>query len=132
MNRIDFTLPSIGILELREVEGLVWIEDGYLVLEVKNKLLGLVDEDLQVIKIEPTALREVYLHQRPFKDRLVLVPKKRELLDAIPGKHVNDVRLRIWKTKRRQIQKLISEFDTLKGRLAERAAERAAESVQQD
>ena len=107
MNRIDFTLPSVGVMELREVEGMVWLEDGLLTIEVKHKLLGLVDEESETVKIEQSALADIYLKTGWFKDRLVLVPKKRDLLDIIPGKHVNDVRLRIWKTKRRQVEQLV-------------------------
>jgi len=110
MNRIKFTLASVGLLELMEVEGIVWIEDGFLVLEIKQSLAGLVDTDNEVVKIEPSALNDIFIQRRWFKDRLVLVPKKRELLDVIPGKHVNDVRLRIWRTKRSEVENLIEEF----------------------
>lgn len=108
MNRIPFTLPDVG---LREIEGMVWIEEGYLVIQLSNKLLGLIDEDRDIIKVEPTALLDVDIKKRPFKDRLVITPKKHDLLDAIPGKHANDVQLRIWKTKRRELQRLV--FDLL-------------------
>jgi len=110
MNRIKFTLPSVGLLELTEVEGVVWVEDGFLVLEIKQSLAGLVNTDSEVVKIEPDALKEIYLQRRLFKDRLVLVPKKTDLLNAIPGKHISDVQLRIWRTKRFQIERLIEEF----------------------
>ena len=107
MNRIEFTLPDVG---LREIEGFVWFEDGHLMLEINNKLLGLVDAETDVIKIEPNALTDIYIKHRPFKDRLVLEPKKRDLLDAVPGKHANDVQLKIWKTKRKQVVQLVAEF----------------------
>jgi len=61
MNRIKFTLPSIGLMELREVEGMVWIEDDLLVVEVSHKLIGLWDEQVETVKIEPSALRDIYL-----------------------------------------------------------------------
>ena len=111
MNRIEFTLPDVG---LREIEGFVWIEDGYLVLEVTDKLLGLVDTDQNVIKIEPNALTDLSIKYRPFKDRLILSPKKIDLLEAVPGKHANDVQLKIWKTKRRQVMELVAEFKAIK------------------
>jgi len=104
MNRIEFTLPDVG---LREIEGMVWFEDGFIVLEVKNKLLGLIDEERDLIKIEPGALRDIYVARRPFKDRLVLVPKKVDLLEAVPGKHANELRLKVWVTKRKQLDRLI-------------------------
>ena len=111
MNRIAFTLPDNG---LREIEGLVWIEDGFLMIEVKNKLLGLIDEDTNLIKIEPGALGDVYIKRRPFKDRMVLVPRKRELLDAMPGKHVNEVSLKIWNRRRSQVLEMVAELRAMK------------------
>ena len=107
MNRIEFTLPDVG---LREIEGFVWIEDGYLILEVTDKLLGLVDADSNLIKIEPNALTDLHIKYRPFKDRLVLSPKKVDLLEAVPGKHASNVQLKIWKTKRKQVMELVAEF----------------------
>ena len=111
MNRIEFTLPDVG---LQEIQGLVWFEDGYLMIEVNNKLLGLVETDSEVIKIEPNALRDIYIRHRLFKDRLVLEPKKSDLLDALPGKHANDVQLKIWRSKRSQVNRLIADFIAFK------------------
>ena len=110
MNRLEFTLPDVG---LREIEGLVWVEDGFLVIQMSNKLFGLVDEDKELIKIEPSALRDIRIQKRPFKDRLVLAPKRHDLLDAIPGNHANDVRLKIWRTKRNQTEQLIIDVKAL-------------------
>jgi len=104
MNRIEFTLPDVG---LREIEGMVWFEDGFIVLDVKNKLLGLIDEERDLIKIEPGALSDIYVARRLFKDRLVLVPKKYDLLQAVPGKHANELRLKVWVKKRKQLNRLI-------------------------
>jgi hypothetical protein len=115
MNRIKFTLPGIGMMELREVEGLVWMEDDLLVIEVKHKLLGILDEETETVKIEPSALNDVYIKTGLFKDRLVLVPKKRDLLEVVPGKHINDVRLRIWRSKRRQTRQLVSDCLSVSG-----------------
>ena len=119
MNRIAFTLPNVGIMELHEVEGIIWLEDGFLVIQVKRKLLGMMEDEPEMVKIEPSALRDIYLKRRMFKDRLVLVPKKRDLLDSLPGKHVSDVRLRIWRSKRGQVEQLIR--DCLRAMLPENA-----------
>jgi hypothetical protein len=106
LNRIPFTLPDVG---LRELEGMVLVDDEFLVVHLTNKLLGLVDEDTDVIKIEPGAIQDIRIQRRPFKDRLIITPKKHELLDIIPGKHANDVRLRIWKTQRQNLDLLLLE-----------------------
>jgi hypothetical protein len=111
MIRIPFTLPDVG---LREIEGMISIEDEFIVLDLSDKLLGLVDLDEKTIKIEPAALREVRLQRRPFKDRLILVPKKKALLDAVPGKHASDVRLRIWRTQRSETERLLVTIEALR------------------
>lgn len=106
MTRIPFTLPDVG---LREIEGMVWVDDEFLVIQLTNKLLGLVDEETDVIKIEPTAIQDIRIQRRAFKDRLVITPKKHELLDIVPGKHANDVQLRIWKRHRQNLDRLVLE-----------------------
>lgn len=111
MIRIPFTLPDVG---LREIEGMISIEDEFIVLDLSDKLLGLVDLDEKTIKIEPAALREVRLQRRPFKDRLILVPKKKALLDAVPGKHASEVRLRIWRTQRSETERLLVTIEALR------------------
>ena len=88
---------------------MVWVEDEFLVIQLTNKLFGLIDEDTDVIKIEATAIHDIRIQRRPFKDHLIITPKKHELLDLIPGKHANDVRLRIWKTQRSNLDRLLLE-----------------------
>lgn len=111
MNRIEFTLPDVG---LREIEGMVWVEDGFLNIQLSNKLLGIVDEDVNLIKIEASALVDIRLKKRPFKDRLIIIPKRRDLLEAIPGKHANDVQLRIWRNKRADVERLLVEVAAIR------------------
>ena len=111
MIRIPFTLADVG---LREIEGMISVEDEFIVLDLSDKLLGLVDLDQKTIKIEAAALESVRLQRRPFKDRLILTPKKRDLLDAVPGKHATDVRLRIWKTQRSQTEQLLVTIEVLR------------------
>lgn len=119
MIRVPFTLPDVG---LREIEGMVGVEDGFVTIELTNKLLGLIDEDREIIKIEPGALREVRLQRRPFKDRLILAPKKRDLLDLIPGKHPTDIQLRIWRTSRRDTEQLLVAIEALRLRSGSESA----------
>lgn len=110
MNRVAFTLPDVG---LREVRGLVYIEEGYLVLQIKNALLGVLDAEKDTFKIEPGALEEVRIKRGFFKDRLVLTPKKADLLDAVPGEHRSAVELRVWRKYRQDLERLVEEFDEL-------------------
>ncbi|GAB5518018.1 MAG: hypothetical protein RhofKO_02690 [Rhodothermales bacterium] len=110
MNRIAFTLPEVG---LREVKGLVYIDEGFLVIQVKNVLLGLVDEEKDTIKVEPPALVSVHIKRGLIWDRLVIRPKKMDLLDIVPGDHKNTVELRVLRKYRRDLERLVDEYDAV-------------------
>lgn len=110
MNRIKFTLPDVG---LREVKGLVYVHDGHLVLEVEDAIVGLVDTDKTTIEIEPEAVKRLYVKPGLFKHKLVIEPYGPELLDALPGQHARAAELRIWRTERPAIDSLIDEFESL-------------------
>lgn len=111
MTRITFTLPDVG---LREIRGMVYVADGYLVLTIKNALLGMLDVDEEVVKIEPGALEDIWIKRGLFRDRLVLQPKGMELLDLIPGEHRVAVKLRVWRTYRQELERLIEEYEALR------------------
>lgn len=111
MNRISFTLPDVG---LREIKGLAYVEDDYLVLRVENALLGLIDQEAEVVKIEPSALQSVEHRRGIFRDRLVLRPKQPTLLDVIPGDHVTSVELRVPRKERPILEALLDEYAALR------------------
>lgn len=106
MARIPFTLPDVG---LREVRGSVYLTESFLILELEDSLLGEWDKDLTTIEIEPAVLAEIRLDRRLFRDRLVLRPTSRTLLDAVPGNHAREVALEIWRWRRDDVIRLISE-----------------------
>ena len=111
MNRLAFTLPEVG---LREVKGFVYVDDGYLVLEIQNALLGVLDVDKELIKIKPNALADLRIKRGLFVDRLVLMPKRPELLTLVPGDHRKTVDLRVWRKYRGELEDLIEDFEALK------------------
>jgi hypothetical protein len=111
MKRIPFTLPDIG---LREIRGEIYLTDSFLVLEIEDALLGEWDQDLKTIEIEPSALLEIRLERRLFKDRLALRPVARDLLEAVPGKHAREVVLEIWMKHRSAVVDLV---DGVRGRI---------------
>jgi hypothetical protein len=110
MNRIPFALPDVG---LREIRGLVYLEDDFLVLRIKNAVLGLVGEKKDLIKIEPKALRDLRIERGLFRDRLVIRPKRADLLDAVPGEHPSAVTLRVGRKHRSDLMRLVDDFETL-------------------
>ncbi len=110
MNRIPFTLPDVG---LRELRGMVYIDEGFLVLRLKDALLGILDEEKRRIEIEPGALEELRVEWRLFKDRLILQPRSTTLLDTIPGEHRVAVELRVWRKYRVDLMQLVEEYKAL-------------------
>lgn len=107
MNRVAFTLPDVG---LREVKGMVYVDEGFLILKVQSAIAGLVDEQKDMIKIEPTALQELSIKRGVFRDRLVIQPKSVELLELVPGDHPSAVELRVWTKYRKDLERLVDEF----------------------
>jgi hypothetical protein len=106
MTRIPFTLPDVG---LREIRGSVYLTESFLILELEDALLGEWDKDVKTIEIEPAALVEIWLDRRLFRDRLVLRPTSRTLLDAVPGNHVREMSMQVWRWHRGDVSRLISE-----------------------
>jgi hypothetical protein len=110
MNRIEFTLPDVG---LREIRGMVYLEDGYLVLKVEDALMGEFDVDEHIIKVEPQALKYVRMRTGLLRDRLVIKPKRAKLLDLVPGKHTSTLELRVRRRDRENLEDLVEAFRAL-------------------
>ncbi len=107
MNRVAFTLPDVGV---REVKGMVYVDDGYLVIKVESAIAGLIDTEKDLVKIEPSALETLEIKRGIFRDRLVVKPKGMELLELIPGNHASAVELRVWTKYRNDLQAVVNDF----------------------
>ena len=107
MKSIPFTLPELNG-GLTEITGRLYEEEEFLVLDVETALLGEFDKEGQVIKIEPAALRDIELDKGVFKDKLRLWPKKRTLLEALPGNYKGEVPLSIWKKHRSDVEEILA------------------------
>jgi hypothetical protein len=107
IGRIPFTLPDDGF---DEIEGLVYLDDGHLVLDLQSKFLGLGKGDRRVIKVAPTALHDVALDTGLVRDKLRLLPRRLDLLEAVPGKHPREVALRIYRKHRPWTEDLVDEL----------------------
>lgn len=110
MTRVSFTLPDVG---LREIKGMAFVQDGALVLHIEDSLLGMVDTTRSVVRIEPDALLDVSMKRGWFRDRLVIEPKRAEVLDAVPGNHRVALELRVWRTQRPDLERLVEECERL-------------------
>lgn len=92
---------------------MAYVEDGFFVLKIQDSLLGMLDAETDILKIEPGALKKVYIKRGLIGDRLVLEPRRAELLDAIPGEHTVAVELRVRRKYRQELEALVDAFDTL-------------------
>lgn len=110
MNRIPFHLKDQGLSEIR---GIVYVEDRFLVLRVRTSLLGLVDTDSDELRLDPQALAEVRHKRGLLRDRLMIKPVRVELLDALPGDHLDYVVLKVWRKYRRKLAQLLDEFEAV-------------------
>ena len=108
MTRISFTLPDVG---LREIKGMAYVDDdGWLVLKLEDGIAGILDVQTKEVRVEPGALEDVEIRHGLFRDRLVLRPRKPALLDAIPGAHRVSVDLRVSRKQRADLERLLDEI----------------------
>lgn len=107
MESIPFQLPDTN-MGMTENTGLVYLDDEFLVFDLQRGLSGVTKSETRTIKIEPAALAGVRFNRGTLKDALYFRPKKRELLDAMPGDHEVEVKLRIAKRHRRASERLAS------------------------
>ncbi len=127
LSPIPFRVPDEG---LREIKGHVYLEDEeFLVFDVQNALVGEFDTKRQVIKIAPRALKEVDLSEGRFRDRLHVRPRNRDLLEAMPGSHKDELELKIRRKYRDQLVRLTYELARLRSRDAAPGDEHASAEV---
>lgn len=110
LTRVPFTLPDVG---LREIKGMAYVEDAWLVLRMEDTLLGIIDADRKEVRIDPAALEDVHVRHGLFRDRLVLVPRRADLLDEIPGEHRVSVDLRVPRRHRADLERLCDDVCAL-------------------
>lgn len=114
---IPFKLPDVG---MREISGEVYVEDEtFLVFAVEDALIGEFDRERQVIKVELRALDDLYLERGTFSDRLCIRPKKRDLLQVMPGKHERELKLKLRKKYRDEAARLVDGVKWLQAKAQE-------------
>jgi hypothetical protein len=84
VDRIPFKVPSAN-LGVTEIDGLVYLDDVFLILEVASGISGGVRKEQQVIEVDPRALDDIWFKQGVVRDRLILKPTKRDLFRVMPG-----------------------------------------------
>lgn len=102
---VSFKCSDVG---LREIKGVLYIEnDEFLVLDVQDALVGEFDRKKQLIKVAPRALADLRLVEGRRNDRLYIRPRQRDLLEAMPGTHSEELELKVSRKHREDVERLI-------------------------
>ena len=114
LKSIPFQLPDADY-GLTEVTGLLYLEeDEFLVFDVQTGLPGGTSKEQQVIKVELAALAALRLERSAFGDRLYVQPKTSALLEAMPGTHQEELKLKLRRRHRADAEQLVYEARRLK------------------
>ena len=92
-----------------EAQGTVRMEEEFLVFNIQMITMGMFKQPAETIKIELVALSDIRIEKRIFRDRLYIRPKTNKLLEAIPGKHLGEVKLLVWRKYRTSTLSLIDD-----------------------
>lgn len=102
-----------------EISGLLSLEEEFVVFDVRVKKWGLFDEPPEKVKAEFGLIDTIRLDRGIFKDHIFIIPKRSDLLKAVPGTHRGELKLKVAKRYWEQAQKLVEEVVERKRRPAE-------------
>jgi len=92
-----------------EAQGTVRVEEEFLVFNIQMITMGMFKQPAETVKIELAALSDIRIEKRIFRDRVYIRPKTNMLLEAIPGKHLGEVKLLVWRKHRTSALSLIDD-----------------------
>jgi hypothetical protein len=107
MNRVPFSLPDVGF---REIRGLAFVDDEFLVLKIEDSFAGFADKNTHVIKMLPSALEDVSVRRGLASDRMIIRPKRSELLDIVPGQHASALELKVKKKHAADLERVLADY----------------------
>ena len=93
-----------------EAKGLIHVEDDFLVFNVQTITMGMFKQSPETIKIELAALSDIRLEKKIFRDRLYIRPKTNKLLDVIPGKHLGEIMVKVWRKHRAASMSMVDDI----------------------
>ncbi len=104
---VPFKLSSTD-MGFTEHEGLLYLENEFLVFDLQSGIAGGQKEDRHVIKVEPAALQDIEIKAGAVYDNLLIWPKKEKLLLAIPGNHKDgQIKLSVKRKHREALEKIV-------------------------
>lgn len=115
MTRIPFEISH----ELAdEITGLLYLEDGYLVFEIQVVAWGISKRPVEIVKAELGLIEHVRHQPGILKDSIFIVPKRAQLLEAIPGSHKGELRLKVKKSYRTEAEAFVRALRSKKANVA--------------
>lgn len=114
VNSIPFQLPDAN-WGMTEIKGLLYLDEEFLVFDVRTGVSGGAKKKRHVIKIEPRALKAIRLDQGVMRDHLAVKPKERDLFRAMPGmyKGKDELTMKIHPRYRADAEHLVDEVRAL-------------------
>ena len=107
---IPFVLSS-SEMGLTEHEGLLYLEDEFIVIDVKSGFAGNRKDDQHTIKIAPRAIKDIQLKTGTVHDHVLIWPRKDTLLEAMPGNHeAGRVKLKVKRKYREKLEELLMDI----------------------
>lgn len=103
---IPFSLAADGF-GLTEAKGFLYLEADFLVFDVGTGLPGGAEKEQRIVKVEPAALAEVRLDRGLLRDTLYVRPKRPDLLEALPGRHAEALKLHVQRRHRAEAEQLV-------------------------
>ena len=106
MTRIPFEIDSN---HGHEITGLVFLEDEFLVFEVQVRKWSLYKEPQEKVKAELAVIEHIRFDTGFFSDKIFVVPKRSALLEAIPGDHKGELKLKVSKRYREAAMQFVTD-----------------------
>ena len=92
------------------LSGLLFIEDEFLVFDLPARKKGIFRrKPAEKIKVELALVDHLHVVPGIFWDHLYVVPRRSDLLRAIPGDHKGEIKMKIAKRHREQAEKMVSD-----------------------
>lgn len=88
---------------------MLFLEDPFVVFEVQVKKLGLIKKPVETVKAEVGLIDSIRLVEGLFSDKLYIVPKRSDLLTAVPGRNRGELRLKVAKRYRDDAEDFVAE-----------------------
>ena len=104
--QIPFELPDFED-GLDEAKGLIYLEDEFLVINLDIGFLGLTTDRRELIKAESGIIKSMrYIHKFT-GDWLIIETNNTQLLQAVPGDHVSEIKLQTQKKHRMDVVRFV-------------------------